>query len=93
MNSQEVREITIRTAELAKLKLPVENQEHFIEQFGKVLEYVEIINSVDLGEIEPLKHVHEVVNVFREDVVEPSLTAKEALSQAPKKNESFFKLF
>jgi aspartyl-tRNA(Asn)/glutamyl-tRNA(Gln) amidotransferase subunit C len=42
--------------------------------------------------VEPMTHVHEVVNVMRDDVVGECLTTEEALRNAPKKNDAFFKV-
>jgi len=50
---------------------------------------------IDLSEDEdvpPTSHPLPLVNVFREDVVRPSLTPEEALSGAPEQEEQRFKV-
>jgi aspartyl-tRNA(Asn)/glutamyl-tRNA(Gln) amidotransferase subunit C len=47
---------------------------------------------MNLDGVEPLVHITESTNVFREDVPHTSLSRDEALSNAPKRNEGFFKV-
>ena len=77
-------------AELARLKFTKEETAEFAEQFQKILSYIQTIEELDLDGIEPLTHISEAENVFREDVVKPSLSLEDALKNAPKRNESFF---
>jgi aspartyl-tRNA(Asn)/glutamyl-tRNA(Gln) amidotransferase subunit C len=79
-------------AELARLRFSDDELDTFTEQFGKILDYVGAIASLDVEGVEPMTHVHDVVNVLREDVVGTSISTAEALSNAPKKNEAFFKV-
>jgi len=79
-------------AELARLKFTEEEISQFAEQFQNILSYIQTIEQLDLDGIEPLTHISQEVNVFREDVVEPSLSLEDALLNAPKRNESFFKV-
>lgn len=79
-------------ATLARLSFSDEEKDIFVEQFQRIVEYVDVIQSLDLSDVEPLKHIGEAENVFREDEARPSLSLEEALSNAPKRNESFFKV-
>lgn len=85
------KETIDRIAELARLEFSDSEKEAFVEQFGKIIEYVNVIESINLEGVEPLKHISDAENVFREDVVMPSLPLEEALKNAPKRNESFYK--
>jgi aspartyl-tRNA(Asn)/glutamyl-tRNA(Gln) amidotransferase subunit C len=69
-------------AELAKLKFKDEELEKFTEQ----------LNELDTTNVEPLSHPVEGSNVFREDVVKPSIDREEALKNAPDRSELFFKV-
>jgi aspartyl-tRNA(Asn)/glutamyl-tRNA(Gln) amidotransferase subunit C len=53
---------------------------------------MELLNTVDTDNVEPLSHVIELQNVFREDVLRPSLPREEALKNAPARTEEFFKV-
>ncbi len=79
-------------AELARLKFTKEETEQFAEQFQHILSYIQTIEELDLDGIEPLTHISQAENIFREDVVKPSLPLEEVLRNAPKRNESFFKV-
>ena len=79
-------------AELAKLKFKDEELEKFTEQLNEILAYVEKLNELDTTNVEPLSHPVEGSNVFREDVVKPSLDREEALRNAPDRSELFFKV-
>jgi aspartyl-tRNA(Asn)/glutamyl-tRNA(Gln) amidotransferase subunit C len=79
-------------AELAKLKFKDEELEKFTEQLNEILAYVEKLNELDTTNVEPLSHPVEGSNVFREDVVKPSIDREEALKNAPDRSELFFKV-
>jgi aspartyl-tRNA(Asn)/glutamyl-tRNA(Gln) amidotransferase subunit C len=79
-------------ASLAKLNYSSEELDAFTVQFGRIVDYIGAITSLDVQDVEPMTHVHDVVNVLRDDVEGTSLPTSEALHNAPKKNESFFKV-
>lgn len=79
-------------AELARLKFTEDEISQFAEQFQNILSYIQTIEELDLEGIEPLTHISQAENVFREDVVKPSLPLEDVLRNAPKRNESFFKV-
>ena len=79
-------------AKLAKLEFSDEEKEKFTHQFNDILKYIEQLNSLDTSNVEPLSHVIELQNVFREDSVRPSIPTEEALKNAPDKTEEHFKV-
>ncbi|MFZ1082787.1 MAG: Asp-tRNA(Asn)/Glu-tRNA(Gln) amidotransferase subunit GatC [Candidatus Kryptoniota bacterium] len=79
-------------AKLAKLEFNEDEKAKFTEQFNEILAFMEKLNELDTSKVEPLSHVIELRNVFREDVVKPSLPTEEALKNAPSKTEKFFKV-
>ena len=48
------------------------------------------LNELNTDGIEPTMHVLEMSNVFREDVVQPSLDREAALANAPKTDGEYF---
>lgn len=88
--------VTIKEVEhiaiLAKLEFTEAEKEKFTYQLNKILEYVEQLNKIDTSNVEPLSHVIELSNVFREDKVKPGVSTDEALKNAPSKTEQFFKV-
>jgi len=79
-------------AELARLEFTEEEKGKLTAQLNSILAYMEQLNTLDTSAIEPLSHVIELSNVFREDVVKPGLATDDALKNAPAKTESFFKV-
>jgi len=79
-------------AELARLELTNIELEEYTVQLNKILEYVEKLNELNTENIQPLSHPIEGANVFREDIMIPSVDREEALKNAPAKNEEFFKV-
>lgn len=70
-------------ARLARLALTPEELERFTEQLGAVLEHAQDVEALDTAGVPPTAHPLPLNNVWREDVVTPSLDRDEVLSQAP----------
>lgn len=81
-----------KIAELARLKLTENEKEKMTGQLNMILDYMEKLNELDTSMIEPLAHTQELVNVFREDTVQPSLPAEKALENAPERTDQYFKV-
>ena len=77
---------------LAKLELSDEEKEKAKADMGKMLDYIDKLNELDTSEVEPMSHVFPVNNVFREDVVKPSLDRELALSNAPQQEDGYFRV-
>jgi aspartyl-tRNA(Asn)/glutamyl-tRNA(Gln) amidotransferase subunit C len=86
--------VTIKDVEhiaaLARLEFPEAEKETLTHQMNDILKHIEKLNELDTSNVEPLSHVIELSNVFREDEVRPSLPVEEALKNAPSKVDSFF---
>jgi len=81
-----------KIAQLARLKLKEDDKEKFLDQVNQILKYVEKLNEVDTQGVEPLSHSMDLVNVMREDIEKQSLSQKDALANAPAKNDRFFRV-
>lgn len=79
-------------AKLARLELTEEEKEKYTIQLAKILEYVSKLNQLDTENIEPTSHVLPLQNVFREDEIKPSLSQEEILTNAPEKEDGYFKV-
>ncbi|MCY2963606.1 MAG: Asp-tRNA(Asn)/Glu-tRNA(Gln) amidotransferase subunit GatC [Planctomycetota bacterium] len=90
MASQLDRETVLKVARLGRLKLADHEVDDYLNKLGQILTYVEQLNEVDTTDVEPMAHAVELQNVFREDVVRPSLPRDLALSNAPKTDGQFF---
>ncbi len=70
---------------LSRIKLTKEEEDDFLIQLKKVIDYVELLDEVDTEGVAPCHSVLTDMqkNVFREDVVKNLLSRDEFLSQAP----------
>jgi aspartyl-tRNA(Asn)/glutamyl-tRNA(Gln) amidotransferase subunit C len=90
MGARLTREDAAKVALLARLKLSDDELDRMAAQLGRVIEYVDILNEVDISGVEPLAHPIELSNVFRDDAERPSLPREEALANAPKTDGRYF---
>jgi aspartyl-tRNA(Asn)/glutamyl-tRNA(Gln) amidotransferase subunit C len=77
-------------AHLARLSLSPAEEEQFGAQLAGILGYIEKLKQLDVSGIEPTAHAVPLVNVFRPDLVRPSLSNEEALRNAPAKANGLF---
>ncbi|MGD0768750.1 MAG: Asp-tRNA(Asn)/Glu-tRNA(Gln) amidotransferase subunit GatC [Tepidisphaeraceae bacterium] len=93
MSEQKITLDQVRhVAKLSRLALDEGRLGKFSTQLGSILEYVAKIGEVDVTGVEPMAHALPVHNVFREDVVEPSLPLEKVLQNAPDSDGPFFKV-
>jgi aspartyl-tRNA(Asn)/glutamyl-tRNA(Gln) amidotransferase subunit C len=88
IEKKEVRHI----AKLSRLALSEEEMDLYSGQLSSILGYVEKLNELDTRDVEPTSHIIEMKNVMREDRNWVSLTADEALSNAPDRKEDFYRV-
>jgi aspartyl-tRNA(Asn)/glutamyl-tRNA(Gln) amidotransferase subunit C len=79
-------------AKLSRLSLDDARLAKFAAQLESILGYVAKIAEVDVTGVEPMAHALPIHNVFREDVVEPSLPLEKVLENAPDTDGPFFKV-
>jgi len=79
-------------AKLARLRFNEAEMERFTDQLNAILAYIDKLNELDTSRVEPTYHVLELVNVFREDQIEPPLPKELALANAPERADSFFQV-
>ncbi|MBI5747468.1 MAG: Asp-tRNA(Asn)/Glu-tRNA(Gln) amidotransferase subunit GatC [Nitrospirae bacterium] len=81
-----------RVAKLARLLVSEEEKDVLARQLSSILTYVGKLNELNTEGVEPLSHVIDIKNVFREDRVRESLSQDLALSNAPEKRDGFFRV-
>ena len=77
---------------LARLKLTDEEKTLFSSQLGKVIGYIDTLNELNTGDVEPTSHVLPLKNVFRDDKVCPSLKRENILKNSPESKDGFFRV-
>jgi aspartyl-tRNA(Asn)/glutamyl-tRNA(Gln) amidotransferase subunit C len=77
-------------AHLARLHLSEKELEQMTAQLDTILAYVDKLEELDTTGVVPTTHAFSITNAFREDIVQPSLTQKDALSEGPNTNHESF---
>lgn len=85
-------ELVKSVATLANLQFTETETEKLSLQFEKIVDYIAKIEVLDLDKIEPISQVTDKINAFRDDVIIPSFTTKQALKNSPSKNDYYFKV-
>jgi aspartyl-tRNA(Asn)/glutamyl-tRNA(Gln) amidotransferase subunit C len=81
-----------KVAKLSRLALSDAEIATYTQQLGSILNYVEELKAVDTSKVEPMITAAASGNVFRPDVVKPSLTREDALASAPLHDDEFFRV-
>ena len=79
-------------AQLSRLKFNEQEKEEIKKDLQRMISFVEKLNEVDTSNVEPLLHMTEAMNVYREDVVQGSMPKTEALRNAPFADDQYFKV-
>ena len=88
MTKDEIRHI----ASLARIHLEEKELEDLTKSLDDILRYITKLQKLDVSQVNPTTHVLPINNVFRQDIVKPSLPQKEALSFAVAKHKGSFKV-
>ena len=84
-------EIVRHIGTLSRIDLTDEEIAVFRAQLSDILSYFDKLQELDTEGIEPMAHAVERTNVFAEDVPGESLTPDQALANAPRRDEDFFR--
>ncbi len=88
--------ITLETIDyvaiLAKLELTPEEKLQAKKDMSDMLAYIDKLNELDTAGVEPMSHVFQVTNVFREDVVTNGDDSAAILSSAPACKQGMFQV-
>lgn len=77
------KEEVLNVAKLARLEFSPEEIEKYQKELNDILNYIDMLDEVDVSETKVLSQVNDDVNNLREDVIKDSLSVEEALSNAP----------
>ena len=86
------REEVAHLARLSRLAVTEEELDRFAGQLDVILQSVARVGEVAADDIPPTSHSVPLTNIYRDDVVTPSLTQAEALSGAPDSAEGRFRV-
>ena len=88
MTKDEIRQV----ASLARINLEEKELEHLTKNLDDILHYIAKLQKLDISQVQPTSHVLPINNVFRQDVIRPSLSQEEALNFAVAKHKGSFKV-
>lgn len=79
-------------ANLARIDVNDQEVALFAGQLGLIVDSMATIKAAVAGDVPATSHPITMANVYREDVVEPSLTQEQALSAAPDSADGRFRV-
>ena len=79
-------------ANLARIALTEDEIEKLTGELGIIIDSIAKISEVATADVPATSHPIPLVNVFRSDVIGETLSAEEALSGAPERDGSRFKV-
>jgi aspartyl-tRNA(Asn)/glutamyl-tRNA(Gln) amidotransferase subunit C len=88
-----ISEETVRhIALLSRLEFSDAEIHRFAGDLNEILGFVEKLKELDTEDVEPTTHALRQVNVYRDDIVQPSLTSEQVLANAPESEAGHFKV-
>ena len=81
-----------KVARLARLELTAEELERTTSQLAGMLEHFADLDALDLADVAPMTQPYPLSNVFRQDVVQPTLDRTEVLAAAPAAEDGRFRV-
>ena len=87
----EVTEAMIdKLAKLSRLRFNEQEKAEIRADLERMIGFVDQLQALDLEGVEPLMHMSEADNIWREDVIKGEITREAALSNAPAHDHQFF---
>lgn len=77
-------------ADLARLRLSADEVATFQKQLSDILGYVDQLQKVDVSSVEAITASAPTSNNLRTDELKPSISAEEALANAPVQSDNLF---
>jgi aspartyl-tRNA(Asn)/glutamyl-tRNA(Gln) amidotransferase subunit C len=77
-------------AHLARLEMSGAELDILQRDLNAIVEYVNLLQTLDTDGVEPLAHTLDLANVFRDDLPVPSLAVDEVLANAPQRQDDFY---
>ena len=80
---QITKELVGYVAELSRIELDEAQTEKMQQELGAIVEYMDILSTLDTTETEPLSHIFAITHVMREDEVRPSADNEDIMKNLP----------
>lgn len=70
-------------SQLSRLQLPAEEKIAMTAELERIVAYMDVLNTLDTTDVEPLSHIFPLKNVLRSDKVVPSYDRETLLAGSP----------
>lgn len=81
-----------KIAHLARLEVKPEEEAALLASMESVLTWMEQLDELDTEGVEPLTHMTDEVNNWRQDVASNALSREDGLSNAPSHDEAYIRV-
>lgn len=81
-----------KIAHLARLEVKPEEERALLASMESVLTWMEQLDELDTEGVEPLTHMTDEVNNWREDVAKNALSREDGLNNAPSHDATYVKV-
>ena len=85
-------EVIEKLSALSKLKFNEKETNLISEDLSKMLDFINKLKEVNTDGVEPLIHINEEINNWREDQLDEMLSQSKALENSPAKDGTYFKI-
>ena len=79
-------------SELARLEFSEAEKLSVKDDLQRMISFVEKLNEVDTKGIDPMLHMSDTINNYREDIIQGSMSREKALLNAPQSDGVFFQV-
>lgn len=86
------KEVITKLSNLSKLKFNNKETELISKDLSKMVNFINQLNELETDGIEPLIHMNEEINNWREDKLGEILSQEKALANSPVQDSTYFKL-
>ena len=86
------RDDVLHVARLARLEIPEDELDAVQAQLAAIVDAVGKVGELDLADVPPTSHPHDVVNAWVDDEPRPSLAQEDALANAPDPEAGAFRV-
>ncbi|HEY9340628.1 MAG TPA: Asp-tRNA(Asn)/Glu-tRNA(Gln) amidotransferase subunit GatC [Hanamia sp.] len=81
-----------KLAHLSRLELKEAEKEEMKIELQKMIGFIDKLNELDTSGVEPLLHMSENVDIFRNDEVSGQISKEDVFKNAPLHDGNFFKV-
>jgi aspartyl-tRNA(Asn)/glutamyl-tRNA(Gln) amidotransferase subunit C len=85
-------ELVNHIAHLSRLRFEGKEREAIKHDLGNIIDFMSKLNEVDTDQVEPLVFMTDELSSMRDDEPQLTVTQKEALKNAPKKDSDYFRI-